>query len=190
MDESMLKERYAGATTFVDFLAGVRTNAELWRAVAARAQLPPDLAARAAALTGEWHLLILSEDWCGDAVNLVPVVARLCEASPRVDCRLLARDANPDLMDAHLTNGSRSIPVVMALDADYVEQGWWGPRPTPLQRWVLTEGQALEKGERYREVRTWYARDRGRTTMEEVLALLERAAVSADAGSAGGAAVG
>jgi Thioredoxin len=182
----MLKERYAGATTFADFLAGVHTNAELWRAVAARAQVPPDLAARTAALRGEWHLLILSEDWCGDAVNTVPVVARLCEANPRLDCRLLARDANPDLMDTHLTNGSRSIPVVMVLDADYVEHGWWGPRPTELQRWVLTEGQALEKSERYRQVRGWYARDRGRTTLEEILALLERAGTAAGTAGARG----
>jgi len=33
----------------------------------------------------------------------------------------------------------------------------------------------LEKSSRYREARMWYARDRGRTTLEEVVSMLERA---------------
>ena len=41
---------------------------------------------------------------------------------------------------------------------------------------MLGPGQALEKGERYRQVRTWYARDRGRATIDEVLTVIERAA--------------
>jgi hypothetical protein len=53
---------------------------------------------------------VLSEDWCGDAVNSVPYLARLAELAPNLDLRVLARDENPDLMDAHLTRGSRSIP--------------------------------------------------------------------------------
>jgi hypothetical protein len=62
------------------------------------------------------------------------------------------------------------------LDEDFEERGWWGPRPSELQAWVLGDGQAMEKAERYRHVRTWYARDRGRTTAGEVLAVIERAA--------------
>jgi hypothetical protein len=84
-------------------------------------------------------------------------------------------------MDAHLTGTSRSIPIAIAYDDAFAEQGWWGPRPTALQTWVLGEGQALEKAERYRHVRTWYARDRGRTTVDEVVRLLEAAAAVARA---------
>ena len=91
---------------------------------------------------------------------------------------VLARDANPDIMDAHLTGHSRSIPVIIVLDDAYEERGWWGPRPTALQRWVSGQGQLLEKSTRYREARTWYARDRGRTTLEEVVSMLERAAAA------------
>ena len=63
----------------------------------------------------------------------------------------------------------------MVLDDDFRERGWWGPRPRELQDWVLTEGLALPSAERYREIRRWYARDGGRTTLEEVVALLEEA---------------
>lgn len=51
-----------------------------------------------------------------------------------------------------------------------------GPRPGALQAWVATEGVGLPKADRYREVRKWYARDRGRTTLEEITRFLERTA--------------
>lgn len=172
-----MKQRYLAARTFLDFVTSTEANHELWAAMTARARVPDELLARATAIPGTWHLLVLVEDWCGDAVNTVPVVARLAEMVPGLDLRVLGRDANPDLMDAHLTNGSRSIPVVMVLDEAFEERGWWGPRPVELQRWVLSaEAQALAKPERYKEVRRWYARDRGLTTIDEMLTLLETAA--------------
>lgn len=63
----------------------------------------------------------------------------------------------------------------MVLDKDYIERGWWGPRPGPLQQWVVGPGLALHKDERYREVRTWYARDHGETALSELLDIIERA---------------
>jgi hypothetical protein len=167
-----LAARYAEALTFPDFLAAASANAGLWRAVYARAQVSAAALARVATAAGPWHLLVLAEDWCGDAVNSVPVVARLAEDAPNLDLRVLRRDANLDLMDAHLTNDARSIPVVLVLDAWFQERGWWGPRPRALQHWVLTEGRALDKEARYREVRRWYARDRGATIVDEVVDII------------------
>jgi hypothetical protein len=173
-----LRARYVAAQEFEEMLASAQKNVELWTALWRHARVDDDYVRRASSLSGSWHLLVLSEDWCGDAVNTVPVVARLAERCPNVDLRVLARDANPDIMDAHLTERSRSIPVIIVLDEAYEERGWWGPRPTALQRWVSGQGQLLEKTTRYREARTWYARDRGRTTLEEVVSMLERAAAA------------
>jgi hypothetical protein len=173
-----LRDRYLAAQDFPAMLGSAQKNAELWAAVWRRAEVGAEYLQRLAALEGAWHLLVLSEDWCGDAVNTVPVIAKLAELSTNTDLRVLARDENLDLMDAHLTGSARSIPVVIALDADFRERGWWSPRPTELQEWVMGAGQSLEKAERYREIRRWYARDRGRTTLEEVLGMLERAARS------------
>jgi Thioredoxin len=172
----MTAERFANASTMADYIAATVKNTEFWRGVDRLARLPDDVATRAAGLAGTVHLLALSEDWCGDAVNSLPVVARLAEATPAVELRVLGRDANPDLMDAHRTNGTRSIPVVIAYDADFNEVGWWGPRPAELQRLFETELRSLPKDERNRRVRTWYARDRGRSTVTEVLDLIVRAA--------------
>ncbi len=171
--------RWAAAPTFEQWLPTAQKYPELWQAVYQHARVPDEIVARAARLHGPWHLLALSEDWCGDAVNTIPVVQRLVERVPGFDLRLVGRDANPDVMDAHLTGKSRSIPVVMMLDADFRELGWWGPRPSELQAWVLGPGQALSHDDRYREIRRWYARDHGLTTLDEVVSMMERSAAAA-----------
>lgn len=159
--------RYEAAPTFEAYLASVRKHVALWHGIAARVRLPETLIA--AAPRGSHRLAVLSEDWCGDAANTVPVAARLAE-SLGWDFRVFGREANPDLMDAHLTDGrSRSIPVVIVYDADFRELGWWGPRPRELQRRTLGEGRALSPAERYKAQRRWYARDRGRSTVAEIL---------------------
>jgi hypothetical protein len=165
------------AVSFQDFLTTATQHVDLWTGLYERFAVPAEATARAESVAGTWHLLVLSEDWCGDASNTVPVVARLAQAASNLDLRLLARDENLDLMDAHLTNGSRGIPVVILLDGQGVERGWWGPRPADLQRWVMTEGKTFDDhDEKYLQVRKWYARDRGQTTLDEVLGLLEAAA--------------
>lgn len=178
-----MRSRYAGAQTFAEFLAGVEKHRDFWHSMARRAQVPDEYIERVTRLPGKLHFLVLLEDWCGDAINTVPLVAALAEAAPNLDLRVLGRDANPDLMDSHLTNGSRSIPVVMILDEEFQELAWWGPRPRPLQEWVLSEGLQLPAEERYAEVRRWYARDGGRTTLKELVSLMESARAGTAAGS-------
>ncbi|MEP7345651.1 MAG: thioredoxin family protein [Gemmatimonadaceae bacterium] len=176
MTFSLTPERYQGAADYHGYVAAATKNVELWNGLYRTLPLPQRFVDRARAVPGRWHLLVLSEDWCGDAVNTIPLIARLVEEVPSLDLRILARDQNLDVMAEHLTNGTKSIPVVMVLDEHFVERGRWGPRPTQLQSWVISEGMELPKDDRYRKTRQWYARDRGETTLEEVVSLLERAA--------------
>lgn len=172
-DVEAMRTRFERALTMEQFVAIAAANQELWASFARRTVVAADLVDRANRLPGRRHLLVLLEDWCGDAVNTVPALAALARASDTLDLRILARDANPALMNAHLTGGTRSIPVVIVFDEAYRELGWWGPRPSPLQSWVRSDGQMLDKVARYREVRRWYARDRAQTTLDEILCLLE-----------------
>jgi len=166
--------RYEAAPRFPAYLASAAKLAELWQGVSRTAMVSSESVARLRRVPGGWRLLALSEDWCGDCVSTVPIIARLAEQSG-IDFRILHRDENPDLMDAHLTSGTRSIPVVMVLDDEFRVLAWWGPRPAVVQRWYRNEGLLLRKEEQSRRKRAWYARDRGRTTVAEVVDAVERA---------------
>ena len=108
-----LRDRFLGGQEFEDMLASAEKNSDLWASVWRRAEVPPAYVARVNALPGAWHLLVLSADWCGDAVNTLPAIARLAQLSSNTDLRILERDANLDIMDAHLSGTSRSIPAVI-----------------------------------------------------------------------------
>lgn len=158
----------------------VEEHVDLWEGVHDRHETPDAAVDRAREIGGDWRLLVLAEDWCGDASNTVPVLARFADAAPNVEMRVVERDENPDLMDRYLTDGGRAIPLAVVLDGEFEPRGRWGPRPEELQEFVITE---KEKGERetsaiYREVRRWYARDQGETTLEELLDVLEEAAAA------------
>jgi hypothetical protein len=156
------------------YVAAAQKNADLWQGVLRTATVEDPDVDRLQRLAGSWRLLALSEEWCTDAVSTLPVIARLA-AGAGIEFRVLSRDANPDVMDAHLTRDTRSIPVVMVLDEDGREWAWWGPRPARMQRWMLSEGLYLPREDRTRRKRAWYARDRGRTTVGEVVDTVQRA---------------
>jgi len=164
----MYERAFDAGATFRQFLADAVANTDMWHAMAKRASLPQEVVERLRRVPGRWRLLAIAEDWCGDAVNILPVVARLAAASSRLELRIVRREAWPELMERHLTSGSRSIPVIILLDEAGACRGWWGPRPTELQAWFETEGRALPKEARYPELRRWYARDRGRAIAREV----------------------
>lgn len=173
-DGLITQARYEGAATFAEYLASVVKNREWWHDGYRVASVSEEHSARANALSTPWKLVVLSEDWCGDAVNIVPYLARFVESAPaKLELRLLGRDANNDVMTAHLTGKSRAIPILIALDQRFVEHGWWGPRPRALQEHAIGDWWTLPKDERRLRIRTFYARDRGKQTIEEVLELLE-----------------
>ena len=172
-----LRERFASAMTLREFVEQADANKDLWVAASRRAEAPSALVQRLQALAAPRYLLALAEDWCGDALGTLAPLASLVDQVPQLELKILARDENLDIMDAHLTRGARAIPVVIVLDEQFAELGWWGSRPAPLQRWVSSpEAKALSKEERYREIRRWYASDRGHTALGEITDLLEAGA--------------
>ena len=168
-----MKKRFEGAKRLSDFIAGAEQNREMWQSIYARASVNDDILELAQQLPAKRHLLVLVEDWCGDAFNSVPWLARLADAvADKLELRVLRRDENLDLMDKHLSpTGGRAIPVVMVLDENFEEIGWWGSRPAELQAWIDESGKSLDKAERYHQIRLWYSRDRGVSTLMEVLAV-------------------
>jgi hypothetical protein len=159
--------------------AEVQMHRELWEGVYRKTRMPDWVVERMREIGGEWKLLVISEDWCGDAVNLVPVLARFAEGVPEVEIRIVKRDENPELMDLYLTNGSRSIPLAIILSESFEPAGRWGPRPAELQERIVQEKQAGPRPAReiYRDARAWYARDRGERALRELLGIFAAASV-------------
>ena len=111
-------EAYESGVSFRRFLEEVRATPELWRAIARRTTVGGEYLDRVRRSGGPWRLLVLADDWCGDAVNSLPVIARLVEAHPEAELRIVPRDAFPEIRDRHLTNGARSIPIAILLDGE------------------------------------------------------------------------
>lgn len=82
--------------------------------------------------------MVLTEPWCGDSAFLLPVIAEAAEFCERVTLRILLRDDNLDVMDEYLTDGSRSIPKLVAFSGDGDELWTWGPRPEGARRRFAT----------------------------------------------------
>jgi hypothetical protein len=162
------------ATPWPAFLRAGMEHYDLWRGVYDRVILP------GAAIEGFMRsparkLLVIAADWCGDAANTVPVLARLADLIPGMELRILVRDEYPEVMNTYLTNGTRSIPIAIALDESFRELGHWGPRPAALQEWVLSHKKLMPSPQRYAYARTWYAKDKGETTLRELMAAVTSA---------------
>jgi len=123
-------------------------------------------------------ILVLTETWCADSLALLPIVHRIAEVTGLWELRILYRDENRELMDKFLTNGVRSIPVFIFLDEDGKFLFRWGPRPVATtqifeaNRLLLRQGK-IEKQEIIKKIRTFYARDKGRTTFAELMNLFK-----------------
>ena len=119
--------------------------------------------------------IILTESWCGDAAQNLPVFAKIAEANPNISLRILQRDENPALMNQYLTNGAMSIPKLICVDENLNELGTWGPRPKFLQDW-LYENKANPKmsmAELKKEFQIWYTKDKGQTLQQEMVLLMK-----------------
>ncbi len=139
-------------------------------------QVQPALAAAAAGLQGHYLWLIITEGWCGDAAQLVPIMEAVAQASQgHLTTRYVLRDEHPELMQNYLTGGGKAIPKLLVVNPDtLLEITHWGPRPAPAQTLLhklKAEGATHE--EYAREIHTWYAHDRTQTMQTELLALVQ-----------------
>ncbi|MCM3719223.1 thioredoxin family protein [Fictibacillus phosphorivorans] len=79
--------------------------------------------------------IVITEDWCGDAMLNLPVFMRMADEA-LIDVRFIQRDKNLELMDRYLTNKSKSIPIIIFIDEKGKEIMKWGPRAPKLQQLV------------------------------------------------------
>ena len=117
--------------------------------------------------------ILISETWCGDSAQNVPYIVEMTKFNPLIDLEIVLRDENPEFMDLYLTNGTRSIPKLIAFNEEGQELFQWGPRPkegADLVKKLKDEGKS--KTEFLEQLHLWYGRNRGKALEKEFIELL------------------
>lgn len=188
LEEGMSYEQYrqlvderlaAGETTSGDasqeMLHYTKMNVQRMNRLDKTVHLHEDLLQVLMNLKQKYHLLVISEGWCGDAAQIVPVFHQLEQAAPSsLDLRLVLRDQHLELIDAHLTNGGRSIPVLLVLNEAFELVVKWGPRPAVLkpmlEEWKKLSDNIMVVSE---HLHAWYAKDKTQAIQEELSSLFK-----------------
>ncbi|PQB05813.1 thioredoxin family protein [Aureitalea marina] len=138
-------------------------------------KIPQEIKENFSAYNADHSWLVITESWCGDAAQSIPVMQRLLELSDDAQIKIVLRDQHPQLMDAFLFDGTRSIPVLIVVDNTSGQiVGSWGPRPGVINEQVR-EYKKQHGGltaEFKKDLQRWYNKDKGLTTMQDLSELI------------------
>ena len=138
-----------------------------------RGKLIDELVHTLSSLPHQLIVYVFTESWCGDAAHTLPFLNLIDQASEKIDVRILSRDFNPLLMKEFKTNGSLSIPKLVAIHPEGDLSFTWGPRPEPLTRLRESHLAQGQTGESLKiAIQKWYNEDKGETFQRELCALL------------------
>ena len=120
--------------------------------------------------------LVLTESWCGDAAQTLPLINKIAETNKKIDLKVVLRDENEDLMNQFLTNGNKSIPKLIVIDkASKQVLSSWGPRSMEAAKMIsdykAKHGKVDDKIKT--ELQNWYNKDKGAQIEREIASLIE-----------------
>ena len=154
---AVTRERFQQGMTLAQYLDQMGTNKERFVELLGEIKVRDEDRQAIAGLGKKLNVLVITEDWCGDALYNVPVLAKLVEGNPDVELRVFLRDKNPDLMNQFLNQGLyRSLPVFAFFDEGMTELARFIERPPvqteEIEKKMLEVRRAL-RGERHRDWR-------------------------------------
>lgn len=135
-----------------------------------------DVSEKISSIKSKLIWLVLTEGWCGDAAQLLPVINKKAELSENIKLKVLLRDENEELMNQFLTNGGKAIPKLIIIEEETLEiLDHWGPRPEGASKLIsdykATHGIVDEIAKT--ELQKWYLQDKGFSTQKEIIEKLE-----------------
>lgn len=118
--------------------------------------------------------ILISEGWCGDAAQNVPIIAKMASVTDKINLQIVLRDENLELMDCFLTNGGRAIPKLIMLDENENVMNTWGPRPSLATQMVAEykEKHGKVDAELKKNLQVWYNKNKGVNLQEDILTLV------------------
>ncbi len=164
-----------GNTQSEDLINYTNLNFSRMKRILKTTPISEDVTSTVECLNEKLIWIVIAESWCGDAAQNIPVFAKMAEANPNINLRILLRDDNPEVMDQYLTNGSKSIPILICVDENLKELGTWGPRPKFLQDWLYKNkaNPTMEMSELKEQFQIWYTKDKGQTLQREMVLLMK-----------------
>ena len=127
------EERTSGPNQSEAYVYYTKLNFQRMKRLNKTIEVPERIIAILKEKAANWTWVILTEPWCGDAAQCVPVIEKLALSAGNIQTLYLLRDEHPEVMDAYLTHGGRSIPKLICLDKTGKELFTWGPRPAVIQ---------------------------------------------------------
>ncbi len=177
VDELLTAGKTTGTDHSEDMLHYTKMNVQRMKRVEKTVVLNEELLTAIHNVNQKFHFLVITEGWCGDAAQIVPVIDKIVSVAPdKFTLRLVLRDQNIPLIDAHLTNGGRSIPVLLVLNENNeVVLPKWGPRPAILQSLLAEWKKEYTDQAKVAELlHGWYAKDKTQETQKELVEVLKR----------------
>ena len=120
--------------------------------------------------------IVISETWCGDSAQCLPVIAKIAKLNKNVKLEIIFRDEHLEVIDAFLTNGTRSIPKLICVDEETESIKFiWGPRPRVIKDKVLelkSNNKEITHDELVKHIHLWYAQDKTNAIQNEFSELL------------------
>lgn len=168
---------YARGRTWQEFLDSTRARRQTWLDNYAKGEPDAAAVARAALVPGRWRFLVVAIDACGDSAHSIPYLARLVEAVPSLELRIVLPTEGKWVQESHRTEDGRpATPTVVLLDEQGVERGCWIERPYVLRKLVADVRSGAVAGNLIEVITAWRAEDQGRSTVADLVDLLEAAA--------------
>lgn len=176
VDEEFEKGRTTGPCQDQEYIEHTKMNIHRMKRLDKTIDLDAELVEKLKAQPCKVNWLLITEAWCGDAAQNVPILHKMAEASPNIELRLLLRDENLEIIDQYLTNGGRAIPKLIILDGDMNEIATWGPRPSVVQEMVMENKRTinLPYSEFGKVVQKWYASDKGKSLQHEMMTIIDQ----------------
>ncbi len=119
--------------------------------------------------------VVITEGWCGDGAQSLPVINKLAELNNGIDLRIVSRDDHDELMNNFLTNGGKAIPKLLVYDKKNKKVlNTWGPRPSIATQMVndyKAEHGSLDPQFK-QDLQVWYNKDKGVNIAEDLLKIL------------------
>jgi hypothetical protein len=173
--ERLLKEgKSTGPNQSQELLQYSELNVHRMNRVEKTTVLIEDLSATIDLIEQPQIWLILAEGWCGDAAQTIPIFHLIEKQFPKIKIKLLLRDENVELMDHFLTDGSRSIPKVLMLDASSLNLlAQWGPRPSEAIALINNlKAAKVDMMEIKEKLHAWYAKNKGVAVQSEIIDII------------------